>query len=172
MSVAFEGPWHVHYGQLYVESATGGQQEDMADHFVEQANGLLGAAVPGALFLMTGLHTGPVGLRVEVLESEPEDDDFWDDVVEASFTADLPVTVVGWGGETYQPLDLAGGSYRVRWSANEMDAGRDQDTVLDDEEIIDRYLLQLWPADPAPDEVVRQASECAAYWHAWAREQR
>lgn len=30
---------------------------------------------------------------------------------------------------------------------------------------IDRYLLQLWPALPAPDAVVRRGSENASYWH-------
>ena len=33
----------------------------------------------------------------------------------------------------------------------------------------DRYLLQLWPAEPAPDAVVREGSEIAAYWHGVAR---
>jgi hypothetical protein len=47
-----------------------------------------------------------------------------------------------------------------------------KDTVLEDDEILDRYLLQFWPADPAPDAVVRQSSDIAAYWHGWAREQR
>ena len=96
MTVAFEGPWHVHYGQLYVESALGDQHEDMADHFTGQQNGLLGAAVPGALFLVTGLHTGPIWLRVEVLDAEPVLEDDWEDVVEVSFSAHPPVTVVGW----------------------------------------------------------------------------
>lgn len=30
---------------------------------------------------------------------------------------------------------------------------------------IDRYLLQLWPAPMAPDAILRQTSEHAAYWH-------
>ena len=34
-----------------------------------------------------------------------------------------------------------------------------------DETDADRYLLQFWPAPPAPDRVVRQTSFRAAYWH-------
>ena len=50
-----------------------------------------------------------------------------------------------------------------------MDAGRDLDTTDEGEEAPDRYLLQLWPAPQAPDAVVRQTGETAAYWHAVAR---
>jgi hypothetical protein len=168
VTVAFDGAWHVHYGQLYVESALGEQHEDMSDHFTGQRNGLLGAAVPGALFLLTGLHTGLVGLRLEVLDAEPPLDEAWEDVVEASFAARPPVTVVGWGGESHHALDLTPGDYRVRWSGTALDAASEQDTLLD-ENTIDRYLLQFWPAEPSPDRVVRQTSDVAAYWHAWAR---
>ena len=41
---------------------------------------------------------------------------------------------------------------------------------MDDDPALDRYLLQLWQAPPAPDVVFRQTSEIAAYWHGVARE--
>lgn len=50
-----------------------------------------------------------------------------------------------------------------------MDAGRQQDTRADGEPEADAYLLQFWPALPAPDAVVRQGSEIAEYWHEYAR---
>ena len=34
---------------------------------------------------------------------------------------------------------------------------------------IDTYQLDLWPAAPAADRVVKQTSEVAAYWHGWAK---
>jgi hypothetical protein len=51
-----------------------------------------------------------------------------------------------------------------------MDDGQDQDGRFEDEPELDRYLLQFWPSPPAPDQVVRQTSECAAYWHGVTRE--
>jgi hypothetical protein len=53
-----------------------------------------------------------------------------------------------------------------------MDAGHQGHPQLDDEDpLIDRYLLQFWPAAPAPDRVVKQTSAKAAYWHEYARTQ-
>lgn len=52
-------PAWVHYGQLYVESSE--NSADLHECFAGQRNGLCGAAVPGKLFLITGLHTGKVG---------------------------------------------------------------------------------------------------------------
>jgi hypothetical protein len=48
-----------------------------------------------------------------------------------------------------------------------MDRVRGRYTLL--EPPLDRYLLQLWPAPPAPDAVIRETSRYAAYWHAHAR---
>jgi hypothetical protein len=72
-------------------------------------------------------------------------------VVEASFR---PATAkVQWGGESWPlaPID-----YRVRYSATGMDRARGRYTLL--EPPVDRYLLQLWPAPPAPDAVIRETS--------------
>src|SRR5262245_12813985 len=60
------GRLHVHYGQAYVLC---GDRElpDLEDAFRGQVNGLCGASALGALFLVTGLHTGMVGFAVQVL---------------------------------------------------------------------------------------------------------
>ncbi|NUT91802.1 MAG: hypothetical protein HOY78_07195 [Saccharothrix sp.] len=157
----------VHYGQLSVESDVeiGG---DMGECFGGQRNGLLGAAVPGALFLMTGLHTGEVGFTVELHDTEPPPTPEWEDVVEASFRPVGDAALVGWAGEWSEDLDLAETDYRVRYCGLGMDrenAGEPEDPELE------RYLLQFWPAPPAPDAVVRKSSAQAAYWHDFARKQ-
>lgn len=80
------------------------------------------------------------------------------------------ISLVGWGGESAEPLPLpAGGPYRVRYCARGMDAARDLDTRLDDDPAPDAYLLQLWPAPPAPDAVLRVTAAAAAYRHDHAR---
>ena len=55
----------VTYGQFYVASGPG-MHGLLEECFAGQRNGLCGAAVPGFLFLITGLHTGEVGLTVEL----------------------------------------------------------------------------------------------------------
>lgn len=161
MRTVVHGDVHVHYGQLYVHSEGGEPFEgDLSACFAGQRNGLCGAAVAGTLFLLTGLHTGEVGFTAEVHETEPPDAG-GEDVVEASFRAEGRSKLVTWGGEDWWDLELAPGDYRVRYSGTEMDAG--------DESERNSYLLQFWPAPPAPDAVVRQRSSAAAYWHDFAR---
>jgi hypothetical protein len=163
-----EGAW-VHYGQIYVES--GDRAGGLPESFGGQANGLCGAAEPGALFLLTGLHTGLVGFAVELHDSAPPVDEIWEEVVEVSFHPAGPAMLACWSGEDYWDLDLAEIDYRVRYCATGMDEGRAADTLVEDEQVIDRYLLQFWPASPRPDRIIKQTSETAAYWHDYARSQ-
>src|SRR5262245_11031161 len=69
MTRVFEGKIHVDYNQAYVlvgEIVT----PDLYDAFRGQTNGICGAAVRGALWLITGLHTGRVGCVLAVVEIE------------------------------------------------------------------------------------------------------
>ncbi|MFG1628343.1 hypothetical protein [Kribbella sp. NPDC049227] len=160
----------VHYSQLYVQSHE--FVSDLGASFAGQQNGLCGAAVPGALFLITGLHTGDVGFSVELHGSEPPVDDAWEEIVEASYTpVGATTALVGWAGEWQEPLDLAETDYRVRYCGTGMDAGHKTDTTLDGEPLVDHYLLQFWPAPPEPDRVIKVTSGTAAYWHDSARQQ-
>jgi hypothetical protein len=165
-----DGEVHVHYGQIYVESAPDGYGPGLAEAFAGQKAGLCGAATPGALWLTTGLHTGNVGFAVEVHDQAPPLDTFWEDVVEVSFhPASARCTLMQWAGEACWDLDLEEADYRVRYCANGMDRARQEDTRMDGEPQLDTYLLQLWPAEPAPDRVVKQTAAAAAYWHDYAR---
>ncbi|SNS99662.1 hypothetical protein [Rhodococcoides kyotonense] len=168
-NVVFDGRIDVHYGQFYVHSTDfDGGDGDLNAAFAGQSNGLCGAAVEHALSLLTGLHTGSVGLTVEVRTTEPTADDSWEDVVEVSFSVGEAsnYSIVEWEGDVVgEPIELAAGDYRARYSAHGMDAGRGLDTG----DGPDKYLLQIWPAAIAPDRVVKQTSESAEYWHsAWS----
>lgn len=57
----FAGQVEVQYGQFYLE-LNGTFDGDMEASFAGQQNGLSGAQAPAVLFLITRLHTGPVGL--------------------------------------------------------------------------------------------------------------
>jgi hypothetical protein len=149
----------VAYAQIYLESATGQMDGEMDKSFRGQTNGLCGGAVPGLLFLMTGTHTGDVGFRVELHDQEPPLDEQWEEVVEAALLAvEGEAGLAEWAGSDWHPLPMPPGDYRVRYSACGMDEGHQNEEG-------DRYLLQLWPAPPAPDRIIRVTSANAAYWH-------
>lgn len=171
MRTPVTGEVHVTYWQLYVESDPEELSPSPREAFAGQTAGLCGAAVPGALFLETGLHSGRVGFTVEVHDEEPPDPDAcWEEVVEVSFRpASERTLLVQWAGEGYWPLDLPETDHKVRYCARGMDAARDLDTRAEGKPQVDSYLLQFWPAPPAPDRVLRQTSHCAASAHQRAR---
>ena len=168
MRTLLDGEVHVHYWQIYVESGDIGVP-GLEGAFAGQVNGICGAAVPYGLFLITGSHTGAVGFRVELHEAPPRLDEGWEDVVEVSFRpATAEVALLDWDGQSY-PIDLEPTDYRVRYCASGMDEAREHDTRRGDEPMLDRYLLQFWPAPPAPDRVLKQASETATSEHRHVR---
>jgi hypothetical protein len=117
------------------------------------------------LAFTTGLHTGELPVRVEVHDHEPGVDPVWQEVEEVPFTPAGPDVVLAlWDGVAF-PLELEEHDYRVRFSGFGFD--NETDGVVDPPE---RYLVQFWPAPPAPDRVLRQTSEMAAYWHRVAAE--
>jgi hypothetical protein len=171
MPILFRGPVHVHYRQFYVQSRSD-DFDDPSAAVGGQSNGLCGAAIPGFLFLTTGLHTGEVEVTIEALDQRPPVDESWEEVVEVSFRPDGDeVALVQWAGEQWWPLALEQIDYRVRYCASGMDAAQEQDSRAAGEPPADRYLLQFWPQSPEPDAVLRQTSGSAAYWHDHARTQ-
>ncbi|TDW71029.1 hypothetical protein [Kribbella pratensis] len=171
MRTLMNEPARVAYAQIYVQS--GEDYADLGECFAGQRNGLCGAAVPGKLFLVTGLHTGRVGFTVELHDTMPSVEYSAEDVVEAPYRPIGDAKLVTWGGSA-GPWSLAlepQTDYRVRYSAWGMDEGHQAGPPMDGEPLVDRYLLQFWPARPAPDRVVKETSKQAAYWHKFARQQ-
>ncbi|HYY10480.1 MAG TPA: hypothetical protein VE781_06045 [Kineosporiaceae bacterium] len=164
MDVLFDGEIHVHYGFMFLQPAEV-FGPDLRDSRRGQANGLAGARIPGVLSFVTGLHTGDVPVRVEWHDTEPELGDDWEDVVEVPFTpADDEYDLRAFDAAA-ELGELPAGPHRARWLATGMDAANEVDVRMDGEPALDRYLLQLWPAPPAPDAVLRRGSEQAEYWH-------
>lgn len=163
-TVIFDGTIDVHYGFLTMSSVPGefGPEPDAAMR--GQSNGLLGGAVPGGLFMRTGLHTGSVPLRI-VLADSPPPLGSWEEIVEVSFqpvTSELTLMTF----DDAIDLWLPEGDYRVRWSATGLDAGHDQDTVLEGERSPDSYQLSFWPAPSRSDEILRITGSEARLAHA------
>jgi hypothetical protein len=172
MSRVVNGPIHVDYGQAYVHDRSK-FIEHMGNHFRGQVNGLCGAAVPGTLFMITGLHTGKVGFTVDISDAPQPIDDTWEEIVEAAFLVDVTVdnlALVEWGGSGVYPIPLTPGSYRVRYCASGMQLGHDHGVVFESDDIVDFYALMFWPAEAASDCVIKQTTWTAAYWHKTAIE--
>lgn len=168
MARIFEGLLHVHYGQAYIESAES-EGAELEDCFRGQINGLCGATFPGTLFLITGLHTGYVHFTLDVLDVPPEIEGVWEEIVEVSFTPVSEQTILcEWGGAAVFTFPLLQAPYRVRYCARDMDRGHELDTLVDNDPV-DSYALMFWLAEVAPDEIVKQTSQSADYWHRWAQ---
>lgn len=129
-----------------------------------QVNGLCGAALPGVLSLVVALSVGLVPLRVELLAIAPPVDAGWEEVVEASITNTRPDLARLTFDSLVELPPVPVGSYRVRDCASGMAEAHDM-VRSEGEHVMDRYLLQLWPAPPRPDAVLRQTSPVASYWH-------
>src|SRR5689334_3213619 len=172
MPEVFAGLVDVHYGfiDLYSDpDGSGDESDDLVGARRGQANGLVGAQVPHQLGMVTGLHTGAVPLIVTWSEDEPPLDEEWEDVVEVSVELSTPDLTIATFDNAYGCQVPRAGWHRARYSVIAMDEGQDLDTLEDGETAPDRYLLELWPAPPAPDAVVREGSESAASWHEVAR---
>ncbi|MFG1608458.1 hypothetical protein [Actinoplanes sp. NPDC049265] len=166
----FAGEVSVHYGFMSLSSDHDDADDPpgLTEMRAGQQNGLCGAAVPGMLSLITGLHTGDVPVVVRWHETEPGLDARWEDVVEVSFRPTAEDLVLA-AFEDHHELRLpAVADLRARYCATGMDAASDAHRGQG-EPVIDRYLLELWPSPTAEDAIVRQGSAHAAYWHQRAR---
>jgi hypothetical protein len=138
---------------------------DFERFFDGQLNGLVGAAHAGSVYVNLARRSGGSPVRIVLRNSRPADDESYQDVVEVSIQ--IPTnTVVQWASWAYEShgtlADLLPGAYRLRVSARDRDAGRDGEFA---EGSVDAYLLELWPAPPEPDSIVRVGSHDAEYGH-------
>jgi hypothetical protein len=150
---------HTQYGWFSLEWGDEGFDGDDI-FFAGQENGWVAAAVPEVLQVVLARSFGGSSVRIELGDEKPAPDLTWEDCVEVSITIpeDAEVTWLTFAGETGGSLEIPADSYRVRVSARDRDAAAAGD-------VVDHYLLQLWPAPAAPDAIIRVGSKEAAYWH-------
>ena len=133
--------------------------------FANQVNGLAGAGDPRGVYLTLARRSGGSSVRIVLHDSEPDLDEEWEDVVEVS--AVVPDGAEPgwstWAGEDGGALDIPPGTYRIRVGATGRDAGRGDGEFADD--VVDFYLIDMWPAPAQADAIVRARSEDARYWH-------
>jgi hypothetical protein len=155
------------YGQLdLVWSDDYGFDGDFDRFFHGQVNGLAGAASGQGLYVNLARRSGGSPVRIVLLDDPPlaSDADVWEDVVEVAVNVphDAEPKWCTWAGETSGPLDIPPGAYRVRVSARGRDAGADGEFA---DGPVDFYMLEIWPAPPEPDSIIRSTSADARYWH-------
>ena len=149
-----------------VWSESGGFDGNFDRFFAGQVNGLVGASDPDGVYINLARRSGGSPVSIVLMDAPPVDNEAsWEDVVEVSFI--LPegqeMRWITWAGESWGALGtIPPGSYRLRVSAK----GRDQGHADEfSEHSVDAYLLQMWPAHPQPDTVLRTGSEDGRYWH-------
>jgi hypothetical protein len=120
----------------------------------------------GSALLLTKRHTGYVGLTVVYADSAPAPDESYDDIVEIDFVAEArSLYLATWAHERHFELpDLPAGpgTYRLRYHGRQI--GDLEPEPTDRDQIVDEYLLQLWPAAPSPSRVVMSTSGWLDYW--------
>ena len=173
----FSGNLNIYYGQYYIDTVTDPEEDSDSDEaylepdeaFVGQTNGICGSAMRGKLFFVTGIRDGVASIAVELLESPPTLDDQYDECVEVPFqNPGAQLFLCEWACEEAHPLKIPTGEYRVRYSIAAMDKDYEDDSDFEQPISGQRYLIQLWPSDQRPDEIIKRSSEIAAYWHrAW-----
>lgn len=89
--------------------------------------------------------------------------------LEASFSASQREYWLSAFEDGHELVLPAATTYRARYCATGMDQAREADVRMPGEPVLDRSLLQLWPAPTRDDAILRQTSEIAASWHEVAR---
>jgi len=126
-------------------------------------NGLVRAA-DGVTVVMTGIHTGDVGVTVTLHRPEPppgEED--WQEIVEISAHAPSGELMVrGMMDDLDEELPVLSfdgpGDYRLRIHAR----GRDTAVDLAPDEVTEWYLIQAWPSPSQEITVLRQTDNYGA----------
>ena len=126
---------------------------------------------PASFLVSTGSQWGPFDVLVQVHDADPGSvNQVWEDVVAVSVRATDTISIdeIVDGPRGHVPSDPGLHRMRVACRGRTESAARD-DAIPDDENQgdgpdeapLEHYLVELWPAPPAPAEVLRQASAYA-----------
>lgn len=112
----------------------------------------------------TGSQWGPFAVVVRVVDAAPgPPDPQWEDVVEVTVDVRGGVMISEIVNGPEDDLACPDGTYRMRVAAlgRTESAVRDGDPDSDDEEPLEHYLVELWPAPPEVPQVLREESRYA-----------
>ncbi|MFJ3658434.1 hypothetical protein ACIPPR_34690 [Streptomyces nigra] len=126
-------------------------------------NGLV-RVTDGVTVVMTGIHTGDVGVTVTLHRAEPPpSEEDWQEIVEISTHAPSGELMVrGMMDDLDEELPVLSfdgpGDYRLRIHAR----GRDTAVDLAPDEVTEWYLIQAWPSPSQETTVLRQTDNYGA----------
>lgn len=157
----------VDYGQacLFDDSGEAVIPDHLAGDDQTHPLGIIGVA-DGVVLLTIGTHYGKVRFDVQVTPFEPDPDlGAYEDIVEISFASEAgSVSLHEWGDQDIHvlpPLPVGPGWYRLRYHIHGLDEGH---ADYYEEHALDRYLLQIWPADECGARVVKSTSRRHRSW--------
>ena len=160
MRTLFEGNLGISYRQFYISLHEDNVADDfdMDSYFVDQRNGLVGAAQDNFFFISAPWEVPVIRINVNLLDFPPDLDLNHDEIVEVScIKGEDSWYLSQWGWEETHKLDIPNGSYRMRLSV----AGYDLEYYDDTNEEPtpgQTYLFELWPAPKSLDQIVKQTS--------------
>lgn len=153
-------PWH----NVFVSEGTFGLLDngEIPVHSTDWSNGLIAPMLQGGALVRTGIQTGYVRVCARTEREPAEDIDEsrpWEEIVEATVTAPhnlLRLESLDFGPPAPGTLLATADSfqYRVRVHALGRDAPRSKPTQAPPE----KYLLLVWPSEPAPTCTLRTSS--------------
>lgn len=152
-TITGRGPVGVQYHQFLVTDPGG---PVAGEEIAANQTGLVGITGSDAS-IHTGIHTGDVDVTVAAHRQQPlPDSGEWEEIAEISLhspTGTLVVSALMTDLEQELPSLAADGPghYRLRVHAR----GRDLAFDLAPDTITEHYLLQCWPAPPAPPHILR-----------------
>ncbi|MCR6704684.1 MAG: hypothetical protein NVV66_08300 [Cellulomonas sp.] len=143
--------------QFYLAGVDG-----IVDYAEPDVTGTIAASPGGGAFVHTSVSNGRVPYTWAVHDDEPAVlGDAWEDVGEVVVEVVDELHVLGWGGGSWDEMDLAfegPGRYVVRCSAS----GRDLDWDIAADPVRERYHFDVWPAPQgAQDRLIRAGSSLA-----------
>jgi hypothetical protein len=148
------------YGQIELHPGHGGAVAGL-----DGTPSLAWTAEGATVVLTVARQFGDVPVEVLVAEAEPEADPSWDAAVELSVRTGEATAVHGWGGEGEVPVPVpAGVDVRVRYAVADGQQGADQFEEDDEASPLERYVVQVWPAPPAPPRLVVASQPWSQYW--------
>ncbi|WP_048774390.1 hypothetical protein [Rhodococcus ruber] len=138
--------------------------DPMVDTLDPIAHGTLIDVGDGAVSFYTGISYGPVRVGVELLDRPPTDppQKDWEVIEETTVSATQALVVSALDGTVCTTIDpVPAGTYQLRAHAR----GRDSKYGLDVDEIVEDYLICLWPTTTrTTDAQVRTLHKTDSAW--------
>lgn len=160
--VLYEGDWEVAEGLWWLADASAFELDQAPPASYRQLAESIGTT---AVMLTPPNADGRYRTRLELLEEAPDLPAWCEDVAEASLSIGGTSGVLEMASEFVDPLriEVPAGWYRVRYCTELQDLATDEDAVITErpETYSGRHLLQLWPAERAPDRAERAGSDFA-----------